>query len=603
LIAEYARCAGLEISSECGGRGICGRCKVLISDPDACEPPTQSEEALLEREEIKGGFRLACQARVLKDVKVLIPIESRGGGLRAQAYGLEGGFPFVPSVRKLFLAIHEPSVKKRDMLVEGLLKKAVEKSLGVLEYGPWALEHLPESLEYSEKGLTLTLWGERIIAVEPGNTSGRLYGAAIDVGTSKVVGHLVDLTDGRTLAVAAIDNPQGILGEDVMSRITFAMKSPSNLAELHRLSLAAVNQVLQLLCSEADVDANEVFEAVVVGNTVMNHLFLGLEVRSLAYAPFSPVVKNPINKTAEELGTNIHPAGNVHLPPLIAGFVGSDAVADLLSTQIYRSSEPSILVDIGTNTEVFAGDGSGLVACSCASGPAFEGAHIRHGMKAVTGAVERISIDPKTSEVEYETIGGGKPIGLCGSAMIDAIAEMWKSGLVDSLGRLRLDTGSRRLRKTSRGGEFVVEWSGATGTGRDITVSQDDIEEILLAKAAIHSACSIMLKRRNLDAGEVSKVCVAGAFGENVDPENAVVIGMLPDLQPDRFVFVGNTAVTGAKAMLVSREARETSEGLPDLVRYHELSLDPDFNTEFLSSIFIPHRELERFPTAKRLLR
>jgi len=533
---------------------------------------------------------------------VTVPEESRSGRRRFKTDGMGRPVEVSPLAWKLHLSLPETLLKGGESYAEGLLRAAEEAGVGELRLSLSAMRQLPKVLS-SALDVTLTISDGRVISVEGGDTSGRLYGVALDLGTSKIVGHLVSLVDGETLAMASTENPQAVHGEDIISRITFALDGPGNLDELRRLLLEAVNRVLETLCAEAGVAPGEVYEAVAVGNTLMHHLFLGLEPSSLARAPFNPVIRQGLSVTARELGVAINPAGNVHLPALVAGFVGSDAVADLLATGLCDSEAPALLVDVGTNTEVFAGDREGVVACSCASGPAFEGAHVSHGVKAVSGAIERLRIDPETLEVDYEIIDDAKPIGLCGSAMIDALAEMWKNGLIDDLGRLNLDAETSRMRAAADGGEFVVAWSDAAGTGRDITLTQRDVEELLLAKAAIYAACSIMLRRQGLKAEELGRVYVAGAFGSYLDPESAVAIGMLPDVPAERIVFAGNTAVAGARMILLSTEARRTAEALAEGVRYHELSLDPEFNREFLNAVFIPHKEPERFPTALRLAR
>ena len=603
-VLEAAMGAGVTIASDCGGQGTCGRCKVVAHELEALGEPTSVEAGLLSRKEAEAGYRLACQATVERDVVVMIPEESRGGERKFQAVGLEGEVAVDPSVRKITLILPRPTLEAGRTIAEEIVDALEEAGMEEAEFDLWALRLLPEAPRTPSFDVTVTLWrGRRIISVEEGDTSGRLYGAALDMGTSKVVGHLVDLRDGRTLAVASTENPQVVHGEDVMSRITFALKSPGNTDELRRLLLEAVNKVLKALYDEADVQPHEVYEAVVVGNTVMHHLFLGIEPSSLARSPFMPLVRRALSIAAGELGVSIYPAGVVYLPPLIAGFVGSDAVSDLMATEVHISEEPALLIDIGTNTEVIVGDRMGLEACSCASGPAFEGAHISHGMKAVSGAIERLRIDPETLDVGYETIGGGKPIGLCGSAMVDALAEMWKNGLVNEFGRLNLDAGTPRMRASADGGEFVVAWGDAAGTGRDITLTQGDIRELMLAKAAIYAASYIMLRRRGIEADEITRAYVAGAFGSYIDPVNAVVIGMLPDMPPEKITFVGNTAVTGAKKVLLSKAARSTAEAVLERIHYHELSIDPEFNREFLKAVFIPHREPGRFPTAQRLAR
>lgn len=599
-VMEAALRAGEWIPSECGGQGRCGRCRVLIQEGGALAPPTSSEKAFLSPRELEEGYRLACQTLVERDVFVETPPSMRGRR-KIQTRGLESLFPLHPLVAKYRLSVSKVSSGNEEDIADRILKAAAGEGIDAIGIDPWVLGRLPEPP--CGGGVTLTLWDGEVISLEPGDGSEGLYGAALDIGTSKVVGHLVDLRDGRTLAVASVENPQEAHGEDVISRITYAMKGAENLERLHSLSIGAANQTLETLISGAGVDPREVYEAVVVGNTLMHHLFLGLEVDSLSRAPFRPATVGTACTRASEMGVSIHPLGRVYLPPVIAGFVGSDALAGVLATMIYDFDEPSVFVDIGTNTEVFVGDRSGLVSCSCASGPAFEGGRISQGVKAVSGAIERLRIDPGTLDVEYETIGGESPVGLCGSAMIDALAELWKCGVIDEFGLFDIEKESPRVREAGRGGEFVVEWGGSTATGRDITITSGDVEELLLAKAAVYAACSVMMRRRGLCAEDVSRFYVAGAFGGNLDPENVVAIGMLPDVGPERIVFAGNTAVTGAKAMLLSKEARETAERLRDRIRYHELSLDPDFNPEFLKAVFLPHREPGRFPTAMRLRR
>jgi uncharacterized 2Fe-2S/4Fe-4S cluster protein (DUF4445 family) len=599
-VMEAALKAALKLPSECGGQGSCGRCRVLVSPASAVKPPSSSEIRLLTKEEMEMGYRLACQAILEDDAVVDVPRESRTGKRKFQTNGLERTYHFEPSVRKLHLGF-ESIAGEGSITEEEILEAAAGKAFDDLRFSSRALEDLPGLIIGSSA--TLTIADGMITSVEAGDTSNRLYGIAVDIGTSKIVGHLVYLHDGRTVAVASVENPQAIHGEDVISRIAFASKAPENLEELHRLSVEAVNEVIQSSCSDAGVEPREIYEVVAVGNTLMHHLFMGVDAEPLGRAPFEPVVKDSVRMMASELRVSSSPGGMLYFPPLIAGFVGSDAVAGLVATGMFDSEEPVLMVDIGTNTEVFVGDRSGLASCSCASGPAFEGGHIRHGVKAVTGAIERLRIDPDTLEVEYDTIGGAEPIGICGSAMIDALAELWKSGFVDGFGHLTSEAKTPRIRVANGRREFVVEWAEATGTGNDIALSEGDIEELLLAKAAIYSACSVMLERRGLETNELSKIYVAGAFGESIDPMNVVVMGMLPEIEPGKIVFAGNTAITGAKAILVSKAARDIAERLPEEVHYHELSLDPEFNKEFIAAMFLPHREPERFPTAQKFSR
>jgi uncharacterized 2Fe-2S/4Fe-4S cluster protein (DUF4445 family) len=392
-------------------------------------------------------------------------------------------------------------------------------------------------------------------------------------------------------------------GEDVISRITFAMASGEKLRTLQKLAVEGVNDVLHEACTQASVDPNDIHEMVVAGNTAMHHFLLAIQPKYLALSPYTPAVRGSINAKARELGIKIHRNGIVHVLPIIAGFVGADAVGDVLSSGIHESNELSLLLDIGTNTEVFVGNTEDILSCSCASGPAFEGAHIKHGMKAVTGAIEQVHIDPDTYEVEYKTIGDVKPVGLCGSAMVDVVAGLLKGGLINNHGRLSSEVKISRLKTANNMPEFVLAWENETATRKEIAVTQKDINEIQLAKAAMFTGCSILMKRKGMKRENLDRVLIAGAFGNYINPENAKLIGLVPDVQTEKIEFVGNTAVTGAKMALVSKEAREIAETLSKRVRYLELAIDPDFSREFASALVIPHKDLDRFPSAKEYLK
>lgn len=448
-----------------------------------------------------------------------------------------------------------------------------------------------DALEASDNhgGLTGLVSVRRNIELEEGDATNLFYGIAVDIGTSKIACHLVEMSTGVSLCIESEENPQVAHGEDVMSRITYAMRGENNTSRLSAMLHGSINRLVAQACQMANIEPEEIYEGVIVGNTLMHHLFLGLNPSPLANAPFKPVMEEPVSVTASEYDIDISNAGVLYLPPPLAGFVGSDAISDLLASGAYESREKCILIDIGTNTEVFVGDYSGFDACSCASGPAFEGAHITNGVKAVPGAIEHLSIDPKNFQIIYETIGVLEPIGLCGSAIIDVIAEMWESKLLDDVGRFQSQNGPPNL-WTDKG--FLLVPFEDTATSSDITIHQSDVEEVLKAKAAIHAAISIMLNRHEIAEEEISRVFIAGDFGSNIDPCNAIGIGMLPRVEPDIVEFRGNTALQGAKMQLLSREARRTAIDLKEKIKYHELSLDPQFDREYINSLFIPYRDL-----------
>jgi len=593
-VSQVAEEAGVGIRSECGGEGLCGKCRVIIKNSEAVSEATEAERKHLLQPEIDSGYRLACQTRITRNVTVMIPPESRLESRKIQVLGLERKVKLNPYMKKFHLELPKPTLSDIRPDLERVLDALSQqnKKVGSLEIDYEILKKLPNIFRDANWDVTVTVWDDhRIVAVEPGDTSTDLYGFAVDIGTSKIVGHLVDLRSGKTVAIGSIENPQIIHGEDVITRITFATVNNANLETLQKLAVDGVNKVLHQACTKAMVDPSRVYYVTVVGNTAMHHFFLGIQPKYVALSPFTPAVKRQTNVAAKELKIGINPRGPITFLPIIAGFVGADAVADLLATGMYESDELSLLIDIGTNTEVFVGDKDDILCCSCASGPAFEGAHITHGMKAVTGAIERLRISSDL-DVEYETIGDVKPKGLCGSALIDVVAEILKHGIVNIEGRFNPQIRSRRLRKKGGKREFVVAWGYETATSKEITVNQKDIRQIQLAKAAIYTGCSILLKTKKLLGEDLDRVLVAGAFGNYIKPENAKLVGLVPDVPKHKIRFVGNSAVTGAKMALISKNMREKSELISKKARYLELANDPDFNQEFIKALSFPQRRI-----------
>jgi uncharacterized 2Fe-2S/4Fe-4S cluster protein (DUF4445 family) len=605
-IFEAARRAGIKLRSGCGGKGLCGKCKVIIADKKAVENLTEAERSHLSLEEINAGYRLACLTILKTDATVMVPEESRVGALKIQAFGEELLPPLDPAVKKYYITLTEPTLSDAKPDMERVVSM-LERNYGLkglkMEIG--VLRELPRLLRKANWKVTVTVLNdERIIAVEGGNTTDKLLGLALDLGTSKIVGCLVDLNEGKTLAVSFIENPQILYGEDVISRITFVSDNRGKLKILHKQLIDGINEVINHACAHAGASHRNVYEAVVVGNTAMHHFFLGLPVKNVAVSPFTPVLRKPVNVKPREMGLRIHPEGNIHALPLIAGFVGADALADALSSRISESKELSLLLDVGTNTEIFLGNSEDMLSCSCASGPAFEGSHVKHGMKAITGAIEKVSINPDSDfDVTYETIGEAAPLGLCGSAMVDVLAELFKWGIINNRGRFNVKLKTPRLRTFDGNTEFVIVWKDESGTGRDITVTQKDINEIQLAKAAVFAGCWILMKRKNVQLNDLHQVLIAGSFGSYINPENAKIAGLVPDVATEKIKFVGNAALSGAKMALISKEERKKAEELSKKIRYLELATDNDFPIEFADAMFIPHKNLSRFPRVKNKLK
>jgi len=603
-IFQAASEAGIGIRTECGGEGTCGKCRIIVRNKSAVDEVTDAETTHLSPREIDSGYRLACCTILKQNVTVLVPEESRIGARKIQISGMERPVPINPLVKKFHVVLPKPTLSDVKPDFERLLDQLKDAyGLKTLEIDYRLLTKLPDIVRDANWDFTVVVWNNCVVmAVEAGDTSNKLLGSAIDIGTSKIVGYVVNLMTGQTMGIGSIENPQIMHGEDVISRITFAMTGQKKLEMLQKLAVEGVNDVLHEACTQANVDPNDIYETVVAGNTAMHHFLLAIQPKYLALSPYTPAVRRPINVKARELGIKIHRNGFVYVLPIIAGFVGADAVGDVLSSGIHESKELSLLLDIGTNTEVFVGNSEDILSCSCASGPAFEGAHIKYGMKAVTGAIEKIRISPDTYEVEYETIGDVKPVGLCGSAMVDVVAEMLRNGIINRHGRLNTNMKTPRLKTISKVPEFVLAWESETATRKEITVTQKDINEIQLAKAAMFTGCSILMKRKNVKREDLKRVFIAGAFGSYINPENAKFIGLVPDVPTEKIKFVGNTAVTGAKMSLISREAREKAEALSREIRYLELAIDPDFSQEFTYALVIPNKDLDRFPSVKEHL-
>jgi len=606
-ILKAAEEAGVRIRSDCGGKGICGKCRVAIRNQLGLEALSQTEAELLTVEEVQLGYRLACRSRVLhpsEKLTVVIPEESSLGERKFQETGIEVYVPLEPAVTKYFISLSKPTLEDFRPDLERLLDSLmIEHHFESLDIDYQLLRSLPKLLREANWNATSVIWNKKkIISIETGDTTNDILGLAVDLGTSKIVAQLVDLTTGETIAVATVDNPQIAWGENIISRISFADGDEENLRILQDMVVSGVNETINRLCSETGRSSSVIYEAVVVGNTVMHHLFLGIEPTYLGLSPFIPSTKRSVNVKACELKVNMNSAGIVNVLPVVAGFVGADAVADLMASGIYNADEATLLIDIGTNTEVFVSSSREVLSCSCASGPAFEGGHISQGMKAMTGAIEKVRIEERTYKVYFDTIGNTKPTGLCGSGIIDAVAEMFRCKIIDRLGRFNRSIETPRLRESGSKMEFVIAWEDEGGVGRDISISEKDISEILLAKAAIFASSSVLMKRRSVSLNDLKKVLIAGALGTNTSPESAKIIGLIPDVPLERIGLLGNSAIVGAKMALVSKSMREEAELVSQRVTYIELTTDPDFSKEFSDALYLPNRDINRFPSVKKAL-
>jgi uncharacterized 2Fe-2S/4Fe-4S cluster protein (DUF4445 family) len=574
-----AQAAGVQLASVCGGIGSCDSCKIRLVR-GSLSRPTLEEQAALSDEELAGGFRLACQSIPLTDVKVDIPPESLTAPQRLQVEGVELEVAVSPAVQH-FDAVVEPAslqdLRGDDARLLAALQAAGLQGVNI----PYAvLQVLPEVLRANAWQARLALDGSQVISVlQPGDA---LLGVAVDVGTTKVAAYLVELASGKTLAKAGIMNPQVAFGEDVVSRIAYANQSPAQRRVLHERIITALNDLIADLCMQSRVRREQIVEAVVVGNTAMHHFFLDLPVQQLGAAPYVPALSGAIELQASAVGLQLAGGARLYVPPNIAGYVGADHVSMLLATDIWRAQGNILALDIGTNTEISLVSGGGIFSCSTASGPVFEGAHIHDGMRAAPGAIERVQI--LGDALRIQTIENLSPVGICGSGILDAIAEMLKAGILDRNGRML--AGHPLVRQVNSTLELLLADEDSSGHGRRVRVDRKDVHEIQLAKGAIRAGTQILLAEAGLRDQDLDRIVIAGAFGTYIHIPSAVQVGMLPDLALERFEQVGNAAGVGARQMLTSRERRLLASEICRKVNYIELTTHADFTERFMEAIF-----------------
>ena len=576
-----ARRLGVGISSICGGKGTCHACKVKVLSGTFSKPtPSEHEEFI--SQELKEGWRLACQTYPTSDAKLIVPAESMTTPQRLQVEGLEITILPESSVQSYHLKLVAPSLSALQADADRLLQALNQRhKLHCRRVDIDALRTLSDQLRSWDWECQAVVRNSEVVAILPPKS--RQLGLAIDLGTTKIAGYLVDLKDGRTLAAKGVMNPQISYGEDIISRMTAVVHSPDTAAALQKLAADAINELCTDLCAEVGAKTEEIVEAVVVGNTAMHHLFLNLPVKQLALSPFVPAVSRAVEVKARDLGLAIVPGAYVHLLPNIAGFVGADHVAMLLATKAGRAAGPIVALDIGTNTEVSLICKGKIAATSCASGPAFEGSHIKYGMRAATGAIERLRIDG--DKIQYQTIDGAPPVGICGSGILDALAQLYLAKIIDEGGRI-IDK-RPRVRNYMGQREFVLVSKEERKGKPAITITQHDVRELQLAKAAIRTGIQALLKASRCAEEDIKQVIIAGAFGTYIDVASAVAIGMLPSLPLNRFRQVGNAAGMGAKLALISRKSRAKAEAIASRVSYIELASTPGFQPTFMQASYL----------------
>ncbi len=566
---------GISIQTPCGGNGICGKCQVrLISgkvDPDLVE----------------DGFVLACQTKITADLIIEIPEKNIQHKLKILERGIQRSIQISPVIKKLYLELPPPSLEDQRADLERIMEAFQTVHGSEITFSNEILSTIPAAIRAFDFKVTVVMHHQQVIAIEPDDTRSFLYGIAVDIGTTTVAGLLVDLTDGEILASASRTNPQIVHGDDVVSRIDFAEKS-EGLEKLSTEIRECLNSIIQEVCSKAQVNSLNIYEITIAGNTTMTHLFHAVPPGNIARAPYVPVFSQAILRNAGQLNLSINPQGLVYTLPNIAGFVGADTSAAILAAGMHVNEKVVLLIDIGTNGEIALGNKDKILVCSTAAGPAFEGARLSFGMRAMKGAIERVEINEK---LNLSTIGNQKPTGICGSGVIDLLAELSKVGVIDETGQLVLPTDSaiiisddikNRIQAGDKGNIFVLSDNSVS---QKIYLSQRDIREIQLAKAAIWAGFNVLLLLYPLELAKLDTVLLAGAFGNYIRRQQARRIGLLPNLPDENIHFIGNAAIEGALRVLLSADERLTLEKIVQQIQYVELSGRLDFQENYVSGM------------------
>lgn len=627
-LLEAAQSLGVDIEALCGNKKVCGKCKVRIEEgyfeKDNIEsgmshlsPLTEDEKKHIKPED-GSGIRLACTAEVRGDVKVFVPERSRAGKQVVRKAAKELSITLDPAVKKYNVDLVPPTL--HDMATGDFERvlKFLEDDYGLkdLKFDYEVMKGLQDALRKGNWKATVTVWMDReIIKAEPGFVE-TCYGLAVDIGTTTCVGYLTDLTTGKVVNTESMMNPQVPYGEDVMSRITYAMTNPNGLETMQNAIITGLNEIIEKATADSKKNGGDgsgdgriIDDLTIVFNTAMHHIFLGFNPEYIGRSPFIPAVQNSLDIKARDLGIKINPAAYIHVLPIEAGFVGADNVGVLIAEEPYNQDEIVLIIDIGTNGELLLGNRSKVCSTSCATGPAFEGAQIKFGMRAAPGAIEKVNIDPVTKEPLYKIIGKDEwhtqlekidAKGLCGSGIIQVVAEMFKAGIIDKSGKFVMDSGSLRIRKGSDGKpEYVLAWAKETSIGTDITITQADVRALQLAKGALYTGAKLMMKR--LGITKLDRVMLAGAFGSHIDREASLTLGMFPDCHIDRIYAVGNAAGDGARIALLNKGKRREANERARWVEFIEIATDPTFEKEFMQAMHIPHMR-DKFPNLKALL-
>lgn len=615
-LLSAAAAAGVYINAFCGGDGVCGKCKVQIDEGEV-----YGDRATLKQEEWDKGVRLACQTAVRSNLKVTVPekVTASGKSLKRKpkttrtisARSLDtliGTWDVDPPVTKLYLELEPPTLEDNVSDMQRVMRGFKQARPGEAEPSydhPELIRELPGVLRESDWKVTLLLLhakyeGEpdRIIDVEPGDTTDRLYGLAVDIGTTTCSGVLVDLNTGQVIAEGSGYNAQIRYGEDVISRIIYAGRG-IGLRSLQEKVVWTINAIIEDICKSMIISPSDISYIMAAGNTVMSHLLLGLDPKYIREAPYVPSVSQfPLTKAAG-LGIHAHPSVRLFLYPCLASYVGGDIVSGVHACQMAKSDQVSLFIDIGTNGEIVVGNQDWMVCAACSAGPAFEGGGIRHGMRASSGAIENFHIHPETYDPMIVTIGRIKPSGICGSGLISIVSELLEAKVIDQQGKFNRNLDHPRIREGQDGWEYVLAWGQDSLIGEDIVITEVDLDNLMRAKGAMYAGYQTLLSSVGLGFEDLDRIIMAGNFGAFIDLERAICIGLLPDIDREKFYYLGNASMLGCQISLTDVKRFRERVKVRKLITNMELSENPEFMTYYMASLFLPHTDMSLFPSVQ----
>ncbi|MBI5207161.1 MAG: DUF4445 domain-containing protein [Candidatus Firestonebacteria bacterium] len=610
LLIKAAAQAGVHINASCGNEGVCGKCRVIIERGEY----TTGVTPFLTKDEVNRNYCLACLTLVEGDLLVRVPVESQAGKAKILIGTLEdkktievASWELTPRTKKIFLELPPPSITDNLSDFERLTRELRKNGYEDITCSLSILKKMASAVRKKLGKITVTVLETNctveITDIEPGDSTRHHFGLAIDIGTTSIVIYIIDLLTGKIIDVASDYNSQIKCGADIISRIVYSTQH-GGLLTLHNLVITTINELIQKLLTERNINQKLIDSVVISGNTTMTHLFLGLDPRHIREDPYIPTVNSVPLLKGGELNLKTNKNAYVYCMPIVSSYIGGDITAGILASEVYRKKDLTMFIDIGTNGEIVLGNSEWMVSASCSAGPAFEGGGVKFGIRAQEGAIEGIIINSENHEPIYSTIGGHKPHGICGSGIIDIVAELYIKGIINQKGKIQKDLSSKRIREGECGMEYVIVWKEDTDdAARDIVFTEADIDNIIRTKGAIYAGFSVLLNQMGFTFHDINMFLIAGGFGNYLNIEKAIIIGMLPDLPTSRFKYIGNTSVLGAQLVLLSNKMRKDAEYIAKNITYVELSVSPLFMNEYISSLFLPHTNIDTFPNVKKLIK